>query len=115
MSKKSQNLSHAKDNATAWRDLKVNEAAAELNAHASTIYRQIKRRNLLAYRLGDPDGNGPYRIRPSDLDAYKNACAVRAIEEPLLPIPRRDRSHQSRSHLRAIERLRQRGVGGMSS
>jgi excisionase family DNA binding protein len=112
MSKKAQNLSNAKDHATAWHDLKVNEAAAELNAHPSTIYRQIKRHNLPAYRLGDPDGNGPYRIRPSDLDAYKNACAVR-IEERLLPIPRKDRI--SRSHLRALERLRQRGVWGTPS
>ncbi len=45
--------------------LTLDEVAAELNAHANTVYRYIDQGELKAVKL-----EGMYRIRRSDLDEF---------------------------------------------
>lgn len=50
-------------------DLTVAEVASELNASPETIRRLIHLGDLQAYRLTGQAG--PWRIEPSELDAYR--------------------------------------------
>jgi excisionase family DNA binding protein len=90
----------------ASRDLKVADVAAKLNASPSTVYREIHRGGMPAYRLGEPGGEGPFRVRPEDLDAYKaNREVMPRQERRAAPL----RMRPSPSHQKALDLLRKLG------
>jgi len=61
------------------RSMSVAEIVDELGVHKTTIYREIKRGNLKAYRIGT--GRGTLRVPASSLAEYRETITAAALVE----------------------------------
>jgi len=61
------------------RPMSVAEIVDELGVHKTTVYREIKRGNLKAYRIGT--GRGTLRVPASALAAYRETITAAALVE----------------------------------
>lgn len=65
------------------RPFRVREAAAQLGVHPGTVYREIQRGNLRAYRIGE--GRGAMRVPVDALADYKLRVTRAALEPVAVP------------------------------
>lgn len=61
------------------RSMSVAQIVDELGVHKTTVYREIKRGNLKAYRIGT--GRGTLRVPASALAEYRQIITAAALVE----------------------------------
>lgn len=59
--------------------MSVGQIVDELGVHKTTVYREIKRGNLKAYRIGT--GRGTLRVPASSLAEYRETITAAALVE----------------------------------